>query len=412
MDTKQNQNPSKKPPKLKRLYAESDSNNDTDQTLFLNFIMLESTEDTPITNLSPFIIEKLFKKINQQYPAGRNAKKSFLDLLQEQKNFHNLKIKAYPHNSLNLSKGVVRSLDLSLCTLDEIKSNLCKQGVTDAKWISIKRNNQIILTNTYILDFNTPKPPTEIKIDYLITKVETYISNPPRCHNCQKFGHHKEKCTRPLMCKNRRETGNHIDCQQLQKCANYKQNHSADSKECELWKKRKKITWCETYKKYILLGCKDVHWKFSSHSYLCKHSQTHRQLYQKSRNDDSLQHDKSNKGIQDSTWITKSTKITQTKEEKNKIKFTSDNTDGYNQPFTLTKLQNSISKSKNSVPGPDEIHYTLLKELPTITLKCLLDIYSSIWISGNIPTIWKQAITIPLLKKPKDPTNPTSYRPI
>ena len=38
-----------------------------------------------------------------------------------------------------------------------------------------------------------------------------------------------------------------------------------------------------------------------------------------------------------------------------------------NQPFTLTELQNSISKFNNSVPGPDEIHYTLLKELITIS---------------------------------------------
>ena len=35
-------------------------------------------------------------------------------------------------------------------------------------------NNQIISTNTYVLNFNTQKPPTEIKIGYLITKVETY----------------------------------------------------------------------------------------------------------------------------------------------------------------------------------------------------------------------------------------------
>ena len=114
----------------------------------------------------------------------------------------------------------MRSPDLSLCTLDEIKNNLRKQGITDAKQIFIKRNNQIIPTNTYILKFNTPKPPTEIKIGYLITKVETYIPNPLRCHDCQKFGPHKEKCTRPPICKNCRETGNHIDCQQPPKCAN------------------------------------------------------------------------------------------------------------------------------------------------------------------------------------------------
>ena len=138
-------------------------------------------------------------------------KKTFSDLLLEKKYFHNLKIKAYPHNSLNSSEGVVRCPDLSLCTLDEMKSNLCKQGVTDAKQISIKRN-QIISTNTYILNFNTPKPPTEIKIRYLITKVETYIPNSLRCHNC--------KCTRPPTCKNCGETGNYIDFQQPRKCAN------------------------------------------------------------------------------------------------------------------------------------------------------------------------------------------------
>ena len=91
-------------------------------------------EDTPITKLSPFS-----------------------DLLLEQRYFHNLKIKAYHYNFLNSSKGVVTSLDVSLCTLDEIKSNLYKQGVTNVKQISIKRNNQIISTNIYILNFNTPK---------------------------------------------------------------------------------------------------------------------------------------------------------------------------------------------------------------------------------------------------------------
>ena len=161
--------------------------------------------------------------------------------------------------------GVVRSLDLSLCTWDEIKSNFCKQGVTDAKQISIKRNDQIISTNTYILNFNSPKSPTEIKIGYLITKVETYIPNPLRCHNCQKFGHHTEKCTRPPTCKNWTETGNHIDCQQPQKCTNCKQNHSADSKEYKLWKKGKRILEVK-HKKYILPGGKEVHRKFSSHN--------------------------------------------------------------------------------------------------------------------------------------------------
>ena len=91
------------------------------------------------------------------------------------------------------------------------------------------------------------------------------------------------------------------------------------------------------------------------------------------------------------------------KEEKNKIKFTSDNTKCYNQLFTLDELQNSLSKSNNSAAGPDEIHYTFLKELPPISQIYLLNIYNNIWISGNIPTLWKQATIIPILKKTKRP---------
>ena len=82
------------------------------------------------------------------------------------------------------------------------------------------------------------------------------------------------------------------------------------------------------------------------------------------------------------------------KDKKNIIKFISDNTES----------------SNNSAPSPDEIQYILLKELPTMSLKYLLHIYNNIWISGNIPTLWKQATTILILKKQKDPTNPASYR--
>lgn len=43
---------------LKRAHAESGSDDDSNQTLSPSFIVLESIEDTLITKLSPFIIEK------------------------------------------------------------------------------------------------------------------------------------------------------------------------------------------------------------------------------------------------------------------------------------------------------------------------------------------------------------------
>ena len=77
--------------------------------------------------------------------------------------FANLKINAFAHNSLNSSKGVVRSSELSLCTLEEIKNYLQNQGVSEDKRISIKRGDEIINTNTYIFTFNLSIAPKELK---------------------------------------------------------------------------------------------------------------------------------------------------------------------------------------------------------------------------------------------------------
>ena len=91
----------------------------------------------------------------------------------------------------------------------------------------------------------------------------------------------------------------------------------------------------------------------------------------------------------------------------------------YNSPLIIRKairnpppwleFQNSISQIINSATGPDEIHYTFLNELPTESLKYHPNI-CNIFISGNIPTLWKQAANTLILKKQGYPTNPISYR--
>ena len=50
--------------------------------------------------------------------------------------FHNIAVKTYPHKSLNINKGVGRSKELSLCTIEEIKK---KKGVMKVKRIFIKK---------------------------------------------------------------------------------------------------------------------------------------------------------------------------------------------------------------------------------------------------------------------------------
>ena len=59
-------------------------------------------------------------------------------------------------------------------------------------------------------------------------------------------------------------------------------------------------------------------------------------------------------------------------QEKQKLKFTSDNTENYNSKFSLTELTDALSKAHDSSPGPDDIHYQLLKHLPSSSPSILL----------------------------------------
>ena len=71
-----------------------------------------------------------------------------------------------------------------------------------------------------------------------------YIPNPLRHYNCQKFGHHENRCTRTKIYKKCGEDGSdhqEATCQQL-KCTNCQGEDSDDSRLCEIWKKEKEIT--------------------------------------------------------------------------------------------------------------------------------------------------------------------------
>ena len=103
--------------------------------------------------------------------------------------------------------------------------------------------------------------------------------------------------------------------------------------------------------------------------------------------------------------------IKQQKEKRN-LKFSSDNSETYNQPFCLSELKDALSKAHDSSPGPDDIHYQFLKHLPDTSLSVLLKTFNDIWETGNVPKSWKEATVIPIPKPGKDNTNPNNYRPI
>ena len=105
-----------------------------------------------------------------------------------------MKCRAYPYEKLNTSKGVIRSRELALATEEEIASALGKQGVTNIRRISIRKGEQRIQTNTYILTFNQPHTPNKVKIGYCFERVEQYVPAPLRCFKYQKYIHYREAC--------------------------------------------------------------------------------------------------------------------------------------------------------------------------------------------------------------------------
>ena len=98
--------------------------------------------------------------------------------------------------------------------------------------------------------------------------------------------------------------------------------------------------------------------------------------------------------------------------EKRHINFKTNKNLRYNKKFTMRDLKRSLKKSNNSSPGPDQIHYEILRHLPIETLHILLDIINETWKSDTFPESWREALIISIPKPGKDHFNPLNYRPI
>ena len=122
------------------------------------------------------------------------------------------------------------------------------------------------------------------------------------------------------------------------------------------------------------------------------------------------------KNSSSSNYCTEFQKI-KAKSEKQPINFDLSGTDieeehGYNKIFRMRDLKWSIKKSKNSTPGPDQIHYEILRHIPEETLKILLNILNEYWKKDSFPESWREAFIIPIPKPDKDLSLPINYRPI
>lgn len=80
--------------------------------------------------------------------------------------------------------------------------------------------------------------------------------------------------------------------------------------------------------------------------------------------------------------------------------------------FTLLELESTLNSFKGSSPGPDDITYQMLQNLPADGKLYLLKTYNELYSTHSFPSIWKESIVIPIEKSNKNPLLPTNKRPI
>jgi len=77
--------------------------------------------------------------------------------------------------------------------------------------------------------------------------------------------------------------------------------------------------------------------------------------------------------------------------ERQTLKFKSNSTEKDNTPFSMDELLDSLSKSSDTAVGQDDIHYQMLKHLPSWVLHYLLNTLNNIWLTGYFPASWRQS---------------------
>ena len=224
-------------------------------------LMMSGDEDKSLSRLSTFAIQKgieglvgepkNIKRLRSGDLLIEVDRETFSTKLLAVKHIAGIPVKVSPHRTLNTSKGVIRTQEIKNTTNEELKTQLKRQGVSDAKIITIRKNGDIIKLNTAVLTFNFPKPPADIKVGFELCPVQLYIPHPLRCFKCQQFGHHQEGCKRERVCGRCGQTTDHPDssCTYPIKCANCGGNHTAYSRDCPRWKTEKEIQRVRTERK-------------------------------------------------------------------------------------------------------------------------------------------------------------------
>ena len=159
----------------------------TSQENFARYLIIESkNKEKPVTSLSPFVIEKQIesmigtaksvKKLKNGTLLVETTRKTQTENLKKQTSFFGVPVEVTEHKSLNSSKGIIRNPILRAETEENILEYLKPQGVTHVKRFTIRKNNEIVNTNTLLLPFNSVVTPKTLKLNCMFLTLSDVLT--------------------------------------------------------------------------------------------------------------------------------------------------------------------------------------------------------------------------------------------
>ena len=231
----------KNPKRNKRSHLSSSSDDEATPILDMwpNYLLIQETDaQQPLSGVSAFALHKAVKgmagtpKEIKRLRSGALlvcvTNKSHSDNLLKTTKLVDVPVRVLPHRTLNSVRGVIRDREFIKSSEEEILDELASQGVTEVRQIKVRREGVLCTTATVILTFGLHTLPSHVTCGWLRLQVDPYIPNPLRCFHCQRFGHHKNTCSRDEVCARCGTQGhNDTDCETLARCVNCKGDHSS-----------------------------------------------------------------------------------------------------------------------------------------------------------------------------------------
>lgn len=150
--------------------------------------------------------------------------------------WNGLKVNISLHTTLNSVKGTFYSNILQDDDIEEMMPELKKQDISKIERMKRWKNGKLEDSPVFLVTFDTPKLPKEVKIGYLKCSVRIYYPRPLRCGSCLSYGKHTTKrCSSSTKyCKTCSNPLPHQECGPM-KCKNCSKPHDAFNKECEVY---------------------------------------------------------------------------------------------------------------------------------------------------------------------------------